>query len=415
MKKPSLLIIILTVFLDLVGFGIVMPSLPIFAKHFNASGVTIGLLMASYSAMQFLFSPILGRLSDRVGRRPILLLSLAGSTLSYAIFAIASGMSGSLALTLLFASRIFAGIFGANITVAQAYIADITPPDQRSRKMGLIGMAFGLGFIFGPVIGFAGMRLFGVTGPGWVAAVICGLNFIFALIRLPETWTPTADTASRRPQVAQILHTLRQPRIGLLVGLFFLGTFVFSAFETTLGLLVSRNFNLAFDTAGHEFNYDPKFFALYAYCGLIGALVQGGVIGRAVKALGEPGLITLSFVVVAIGLAPMPFISLAHFGWAGLLLVLAFISVGSSLTRPPIFGMISQLSPADEQGQSIGVAQSAGSLARILGPIFGGALLTQHPVTLFLSSALISIIGSALAWGYLRRTSHSPATPGHLN
>ncbi|NJM55944.1 MAG: TCR/Tet family MFS transporter, partial [Verrucomicrobiae bacterium] len=160
MKKPSLLIIFLTVFIDLVGFGIVLPLLPIFARNLDASGLTIGLLMASYSAMQFLFAPVWGRLSDRVGRRPILLLSTAGAAVSYAIFAVGSGMSGNAGLAVLFAARLMAGICGANITVAQAYIADVTPANERSKRMGLIGIAFGLGFIFGPLMS-------GLLG-GWI-------------------------------------------------------------------------------------------------------------------------------------------------------------------------------------------------------------------------------------------------------
>lgn len=410
MKKPSLLIIILTVFIDLVGFGIVMPSLPIFAEHFNASGLTIGLLMASYSAMQFLFSPILGRLSDRVGRRPILLLSLAGSSISYVIFAIGSGMNGTGALVLIFGSRIFAGIFGANITVAQAYIADITPPEDRSKKMGLIGMAFGLGFIFGPVISGLGLHFLGVTGPGWIAAALCGLNFLFALAKLPESWKPDAHTVTARPHLDQFVHSLKQPKIGLLIVLFFLGTFVFSAFETTLGLLVSQSFNLAVHGANGVFDYDPKIVYLYAYCGVIGAVVQGGLIGRAVKAFGEPGLIGLSFLIVALGMAPMPFVSSTSYGWAGLLIVLSLISIGSSLTRPPIFGMISNLSPATEQGASIGVAQSAGSLARIGGPIFAGTLFALHPAQPYLISAVISLAAAALAWLFLRSVKPQPST-----
>ena len=185
MKKPSVFIIFLTVFIDLIGFGIVLPLLPIFAKNFDATGFVIGALMASFSAMQFFFAPLWGRLSDRVGRRPVLLVSTAGAAASYAIFAIGSGMSGQAGLILLFASRIFAGICGANITVAQAYIADVTPPEQRSKKMGLIGMAFGLGFIFGPLLSGIGMHFFGITGPGWIAAGLCAANLVFAFARLP--------------------------------------------------------------------------------------------------------------------------------------------------------------------------------------------------------------------------------------
>src|SRR3954469_21854623 len=155
MRKPSVLVIFLTVFIDLIGFGIVLPLLPLYNRDFGATGFMIGVIQASYSAMQFLFAPGWGRLSDRIGRRPVMLVSTAGAAMSYALFGIASGISnGSTAILLIIVSRIFAGICGANITVAQACIADVTAPEERSKKMGLVGMAFGLGFIFGPVLGW---------------------------------------------------------------------------------------------------------------------------------------------------------------------------------------------------------------------------------------------------------------------
>src|SRR5438552_6380606 len=243
MKKPSLAIIFLTVFIDLIGFGIVLPLLPIYSRNFGAGGFMIGFIMASFSLMQFLFAPAWGRLSDRIGRRPVLLVSTAGAAMSYAVFALGSNLTGQAALIVVLGSRILAGICGANITVAQAYIADITPPEHRSRRMGLIGMAFGLGFIFGPVLSGVGMKLFGITGPGWIAASLCGANFFFALARLPESWRPTSEHVAQRPRFTQWVHTFRLPRIGLLIVVFFLATFCFTCFETTLGLLVSQNFN----------------------------------------------------------------------------------------------------------------------------------------------------------------------------
>ena len=399
MKKPSLLIIFLTVFIDLIGFGIVLPLLPIFAKNFNATGFTIGALMASYSAMQFLFAPIWGRLSDRIGRRPVLLVSVAGSALSYVVFAVGCGMEGNAALVLLFASRILAGICGANVTVAQAYIADITPPENRSKKMGLIGVAFGLGFIFGPVISGISLKTLGITGPGWIAAGLCAANFLFALARLPESWQPSSSgQVEQRPHLDQFMHTLRTPRIGLLVVLFFLGTFVFSAFETTLGLLVSRNFDLNVINEHGVAIYDAKIVYLYAYCGILGAFVQGGMIGRLVKKYGEPAIISISFLLVALSMGPMPYISLGHFGWAGLLVLLAILAIGTSLARAPIFGLLSNLSLATEQGVNIGVAQSAGSLARIFGPIFAATLLETHVALPYLSCAVISLLTCLVAW-----------------
>src|SRR6266436_8735401 len=193
MRQPSVLVIFLTVFIDLIGFGIVLPLLPIYNRDLGASYLLIGIIQASYSAMQFLFAPSWGRLSDRIGRRPVLLVSTAGAAISYALFAVGSGLAGHTALFVLLASRAFAGICGANITVAQAYIADVTPPSERSKKMGLIGMAFGLGFIFGPALGGVSWKLFGLQGPGWVAMGLCAANFILALAILPESWQPTSE------------------------------------------------------------------------------------------------------------------------------------------------------------------------------------------------------------------------------
>src|SRR6266404_5024245 len=224
MRKPSVLVIFLTVFIDLIGFGIVVPLVPVYSTHFGAQGVVIGIIIASFSAMQFLFAPIWGRLSDRLGRRPILLVSTAGAAASYAVFAMASALQNHVAaLVLLVVSRMFAGLCGGNITVAQAYIADITPPEQRSRRMGLIGMAFGLGFIFGPFIGGISHWLFGNGGPGWVAAALCAANFILALFILTESRKPGLGAqAPVRPHLDQWIHTLRETKVGLLVIVFFL-------------------------------------------------------------------------------------------------------------------------------------------------------------------------------------------------
>ena len=405
MKKPSLLVIFLTVFLDLVGFGIVLPLLPIFARTLEASGLVIGLLMASFSAMQFIFAPVWGRLSDRIGRRPVLLVSTAGAAISYAIFAVGSGQTGLTGLVLLFVSRAFAGVCGANITVAQAYIADITPPEERSKKMGLVGMAFGLGFIFGPALGGLGLKLGGITAPGWIAAALCGLNFLFAFARLPESWHPGVNAVAQRPRWEQVKHTLQRPGIGLLVLVVFLATFSFACFETTLGLLVSLNFGLKFETIkGVVHTFDDKVMYLYTFCGLVGALVQGGPLGRAVKKFGEPTLIALSLGLVAVSLGVLPFIKT----WPLLLGALAMLAVGSSLTRPPVFGLLSQLTPADEQGATLGVAQSAGSLARIFGPIFAATLFDGHPSWPYLACACVSLAAGLLAWGKLH---HAVAKP----
>lgn len=413
MRKPSVLVIFLTVFIDLIGFGIVVPLVPVYSRHFGAKGVVIGIIIASFSAMQFVFSPIWGRLSDRYGRRPILLISTAGAAISYIVFALSSGLENHFAaIWLMIVSRMFAGLCGGNITVAQAYIADITPPEERSKKMGLVGMAFGLGFIFGPFIGGMSLKHIGNTGPGWVAAALCASNFILALFILTESRKPGSGHAAERPHLEQWAHTLGQPRVGLLVIVFFLATFCFSCFESTLPLLVGDNFHLDFRT--NETSASTVAY-LFVYCGLIGAFVQGGAIGRLVRKLGEPKLIAVSLILTGISLGLLPFIKgnaalswkvLVQpdgLPWLALLGALALLAIGSSLTRPPLFGLLSNLTPAHEQGATIGVAQSVGSLARILGPIFATTFFHYIPPLPYLTCTAVLLATTLLVvqklWG----------------
>jgi MFS family permease len=417
-RRPSVLIIFLTVFIDLIGFGIVVPLVPVFSRHYGASGFVIGAIIASFSAMQFVFAPVWGKLSDRHGRRPILLISTAGAALSYVVFAIGSGIENhTTALWVLFVARGFAGICGGNITVAQAYIADITPPQDRSKKMGLIGMAFGLGFIFGPAISGIALKYFGSTAPGWAAAGLCTINFFLALFILAESLQPSSGQASDRPRLNQWAHTLAQPKIGLLVLIFFLATFAFSCFESTLALLVSDNFNLGI--AQDESRPATTVISLFVFCGLIGAFIQGGAIGRLVKKFGEPKLISISLFLTGISLALLPFIKgdgplmwsgLFHAGgwpWIKMLLALALLAIGSSLTRPPVFGLLSNLTPANEQGATIGVAQSFGSLARILGPLFAATVYMRIASLPYLTCGVISIFAGALAMQRLGKGTES--------
>jgi len=401
MKKPSLFVIFVTVLIDLIGFGIVLPLLPIISRNYGASGLVIGLIMASYSAMQFLFSPIWGRISDRVGRRPILLLSTAFASVSYIVFALGCRFDGWSALVIFFASRILAGICGANITVAQAYIADISPPELRTRRMGMIGMAFGLGFIIGPALGSLSVARMGPEGPGWVAALLCAINFLSAFFFLSESLTERNLQTEARPRLKQFGLLVRHPTKSLLVGIFFLSTFCFTCFETTLGLIVGINFNLDMGRAK-----DAEIIGyLFTFGGLIGALAQGGLIGRLTDAFGEARVIAWSLILVGVSMAPLPLLT----SWPGLLLALAMLSIGSSLARPPVFGLLSKFTRADEQGATLGLAQSAGSMARIAGPIFAGSLYQAHPVVPYLICAVLAVFTGIGAWRYL--SIHKPGDP----
>ncbi|HEU5395679.1 MAG TPA: MFS transporter [Verrucomicrobiae bacterium] len=393
-RKPSLLVIFLSVFIDLIGFGIVLPLLPgyaedNFAPGFSAKGLVIGGIIASFSLMQFLFAPAWGRLSDRIGRRPVMLISNLGAAGSYALFAIASGMTGTTGLIWILASRIFAGICGANLSVASAYIADISPPEKRSARMGLIGMAFGLGFIFGPALGAFSIEVFHTKeAAGWVAAGFCAANFILGWFILGESRKPSSEHAALRPRMNQWGHTLAQPKLGVLIAVFFFATFCFTCFESTFPLLLRHTFTATKTTLRVGY--------LFTYAGVIAALVQG-VIGRLVKKFGEPNLIFSSLIVFAIGLAGLPF---AKSLWE-ILVVLALLAIGSGLNRPPVFGLISLSSSPHEQGANLGVAQSIGSLARILGPIFAGGLFYVHHALPYLICGGIALVTSFVAWGSL--------------
>jgi MFS family permease len=395
MKKPSLLIIFLTVFIDLIGFGIVMPLLPLYSDKFGAPGWMNGAIVASFSLMQFICAPMWGKLSDRIGRRPVLLVSNAGSALAYAGFGFASRFEGSTALWLLLASRVFAGICGANLSVASAYIADVSPPEKRSKSMGLIGMAFGLGFILGPALGSFSADKFGLAGPGWVAAGICAANFLFTATALVESLKPSTEAKARRVRYEQWAHVFRKPTVGFLVALYFFATFSFAAFEVTIGLLLKK-----------KFNYGPKEVGYYiTYCGLLSALLQGGGIGPLIKRFGERKLLSVALVVVAVGLLMIPYVS----SISGLLIALGVFAAGSGIHRPPLFGLISILTPEHEQGETMGVTQSAGSLARIVAPVIAATLFQFQFALPYIVCAAVATISGVVAWSYLNK----PETQGH--
>jgi DHA1 family tetracycline resistance protein-like MFS transporter len=313
----------------------------------------------------------------------------------------------ALALGLIILSRILAGTCGGNITVAQAYVADITPPEKRSKMMGIIGMAIGLGFVFGPGIGAVSLSGIGLAGPGWIAAALSASNFVLAYFILSESRKPNSEQARQRPHLDQWIHTLSRPKVGLLILVFFLATFCFSCFEATLSLLISDNFHLEIIAAGKTAGY------LIVFVGLVGALFQGGATDRLVKMLGEPKLIMASLVLTGIALMLVPFMhgapelswkvlfSASGWPWVKLIFALCVLAVGSSLARPPIFGMISNLTAAHEQGATIGVAQGSGSLARIFGPIFATAFYSAKSFPHWLASSLESLSSAFLRPGAL--------------
>jgi MFS transporter, DHA1 family, tetracycline resistance protein len=352
-SSGSRAILFFTVFIHLLGFGIIIPLLPYYAERFGASGLTVGLLTTSFSLAQFLFAPLWGRLSDRIGRRPVLLGSLILTGVSYLVFAVATS------LPMLFVSRIFAGIAGATLSTAQAYIADTTTPENRTRGMGLIGAAFGMGFIFGPAMGGVLSR-WGFSVPAYAAAGLAAAAFLFALVRLPESLPPEEREAARHRVRASFRDALSRPVVGTVLGLFFIATLCFSGMEAVLALFCERFFGWG----PHHIGY------LFAYVGVVAAVLQAGMVGALAKRFGEralirAGLALMGAAFIVAGLVPP----------VGLFLVMmGMIAVGSGLITPSLSSLVSVATPADEQGRILGVYQSLGSLGRAVGPFLGGLL-----------------------------------------
>jgi multidrug resistance protein len=376
-----LAIIFVTVFIDLLGFGIIIPLLPFYAESFGANAFTIGLLATSYSLMQFLFSPVWGRWSDRIGRRPVILAGLVGSCLSYLALALADS------LVLVFAGRIIGGIAGANIPTAQAYIADVTTPENRARGMGLVGAAFGLGFIFGPAIGGV-LSHFGPSAPMWSASALCAANLAAAFWLLPESrsarpWRPALG------RVEALRRAFKDRRLILLLALYFIVTAAFSGFETTFALFSERRFGFTVATIGY----------LFAYIGATLALVQGVLVGHVVRRIGEARLIPIAIAVIGLGIGLVPF------AWSvpTLLVAIGTLAVGMGFNGPALSAMVSKLTDADDQGGMLGLASSLASLGRVVGPAWGGFLFDQFGMSVpYFSAASIMLAAVLVAIASLK-------------
>ena len=386
-----LVIIFITVFIDLLGFGIIIPLLPFYAESFGASALTIGLLGTSFSLMQFVFSPIWGRWSDKIGRKPIILLGLMGSCLSYLTLALATS------LPMLFVARIIGGIAGANIPTAQAYIADVTTPENRAKGMGMVGAAFGLGFIFGPAIGGLLSRI-SPSAPMWFASALCLSNFIAAWFLLPEPRRVSADTKTLG-RLEAFRHAMTKPALVLLLALYFLVTAAFSGFEATFALFSEARYGFTAASIGF----------LFAFIGVVLAVVQGVLVHRVVKRLGEPRLIPIAIFCIAVGVGLVPF------AWSvpTLLVALGVLAVGMGFNNPSLTSMVSRLSDPNDQGGMLGLASSLASLGRVVGPAWGGFLYDSYGMTTpYLSASGLMLVAFAVSFfglSRLRHETHAPA------
>ncbi len=417
-SRSALFIVFVVVFIDLLGFGIVLPLLPVYGREYVSQlipgesyralrGAVVGLIMSSFSLMQFLGSPIWGRVSDRTGRRPVLLLGLAGSVVFYFLFGIASDLPAAtmagLAVALIFVSRIGAGLSGATIATAQAVIADCTTPERRKHGMALIGAAFGIGFTFGPLFGFGALEMFpkhqGVIG--FAASGLSLIALILGVTLLPETRRPGSSLARRKwLDLQNIRHALTSPVIGPVVLVFFLASLGFSSFEVTLAILNQDALGLP----------DRQNFLMFAYVGLVLMLVQGFIYRRMAHRVSKVTFMTAGILLMGVGVlslggvswtaavknaaikeatdplglalglsgvtARVNLLKLEAF-WALLPWLMASLTLcvaGFALLTPSAQALVSRRADADKQGEILGVNQSASALARILGPIFGVSL-----------------------------------------
>lgn len=425
-RRASLRVVFGIVALDLIGFGILIPQLGVYGVKFGASPFTAGLLVSVYSLMQLVFAPVLGRLSDRYGRRPVLLLSLAGSMAGYLLFAFAHS------LPLLFLARVIDGMSGGNISTAQAYVADVTRPEERARGMGLIGAAFGLGFVLGPAIGGFLGAWGGNLAIGLFAAGLAGLNLVLTFLFLPESRRPDSASAASRTFRGAAL-ALRLPVVARCVVLILLFTTAFAQMEGTFSVYLLSRFlssgpvplegGLFFLTAqaGPEALAEASLRTgwLFALVGVLSAAIQGGLIRRLLPARrpGEPGhtpgregtLVVVGFGVTALGLGLLPLAP--SYGW--LFPVMGLLAVGSAFANPALSSLVSLHAPPERMGAVLGTYQAFGSLGRILGPALGGWLFTGFgPAVPYGTAAVVMGAGMVLALALAARVRMPGASVG---
>lgn len=393
--KRTLTLLFFTVFIDLVGFGMIIPLIPYLGESLSDSSFKAGLLMSIYSLMQFLFNPFWGQLSDKYGRRPILLMSLIGASVSHLGFAF------STSFWLMFTSRLMAGVFAANISAAMAAVADISDESERSKRMGLIGAAFGLGFTIGPffggMIGSQGALIsaeapFGVWTSALMASLICFLNFIFSYFYLPET-NPRILNKLNSPLNRHIISTtekfslifeyFKKSDIRSLLITYGLNALSMALIEVSLFLFVKDRFGLGLKEASYGF----------AYTGLILVFTQGYLIRKLLPKLGEEKLIKYGLSLFAIGVLG---VALSNNIWL-LIIPVTILSLAQGLLSPSITGSLSLKENADHQGRLMGVTQSLSALGRILGPLIAGIIYTKtYQSEPFYLSALLTLLSLTL-------------------
>jgi multidrug resistance protein len=387
----STFVIVMTLFIDAIGFGIIIPLLPFYTQTLQAGSAALGVLVASFALMQFFFSPVLGRLSDKVGRRPVLLISILVSTLSYVIF----GFADSFLLLLL--SRVIAGI-ATETAVAQAYIADITSAKDRASGIGKVTAAHGAGFIIGPAIGGI-LIVYGFWAPGFAAAFLTLINLLFVLFFLPESnrnnrLSKAIEPTSKNSSTNKMWDALKKPVISSVLVIHFIVFLAFAAIPVIVPLLGISYFALG----ATEMAY------IFIYIGVVQILLQSVIIGRLARKFGEETLIVIGPLLMIVGIFLMPLVP-------NILVFLASITMlasGSGIMRTVVPSFLSRLTAADEQGGILGVASSILSIATVPGPLIGGFLFeVAGATTAFFASSAILAVGLVFGFRVIRKYRHS--------
>lgn len=385
----ALTLIFLTVFIDLLGFGLLIPVLPSFGVNvLNIDEFSIGIAISIYSFIQFLFNPIFGKISDKNGRKPVILFCLLLNTLGYLIFAFTDNY------LVLLVSRIIAGIGGSSISVAQAYIADTTTPENRSKGMGLIGSAFGLGFVFGPLLGGI-LAEYGYQIVGFVSAGFSFTALILTSFMLPESLkisnreqTQTEKRRIKLINTQSFKYVFSKPDLGLLIILFFILTFSFANIYGTFALLGIQVYGFTDKLNGY----------MFGITGVVSALVQGVLIGKISKILSRKNIIIIGSLLVSLNLGLIPY----AINFFGLAIVAIFLSIGTGILQPTVLSLISEVTTESEQGLTLGINQSMSAFARMLGPLWGGFAFEYlgYPFP-FLTGAFFTAIMFLIAIFYL--------------
>ncbi len=377
----------MTVFLDLVGFGIVIPLLPFYVQSMGGSELTVGILLGSFSFTQLLATPLLGRFSDRYGRRPIILVSLAANALAMGLFSLASYHR---LLPLLFLSRILAGATSGNISACQAALADVTPSENRARAMGRLGAGIGLGLVLGPMIG-GQLSQWGAWFPPLAAGALALLGALGVLLAMPETHSPSdRATSAKQPSRLSVLQSsLRQRAMRLMLLLYFFVFLSMTTLQVAFALLAQERLAWGAKEVGYVF----------ALVGGLGLVIQGGLIGPLSKAVGEARLLILGTLLLCAGMLGVSVSAQP----LSLIVSVVLLGTGLGLTQPLLSSLASQAANPSLLGLTLGLAQSSGGLARTVGPVASGALYKSLGASAPFTAGALIALGAAVLGALLQR------------